>query len=50
MWLEVIGVFRQRRSSSEMILEAPTLVSYVSQFMTLFPGDIISTGRRLGSV
>jgi 2,4-diketo-3-deoxy-L-fuconate hydrolase len=48
MWLKVNGVFRQRSSASEMIFDVPTLVSYVSQFMTLLPGDIISTGTPTG--
>jgi 2,4-diketo-3-deoxy-L-fuconate hydrolase len=48
MWLKVNGVFRQRSSTSEMIFDVATLVSYVSQFMTLLPGDIISTGTPAG--
>jgi 2,4-diketo-3-deoxy-L-fuconate hydrolase len=48
MWLKVNGIFRQRSSTSEMIFDVPTLVSYVSQFMTLLPGDIISTGTPAG--
>jgi len=48
MWLKVNGVFRQRSSTSQMIFDVPTLVSYVSQFMTLLPGDIISTGTPAG--
>jgi 2,4-diketo-3-deoxy-L-fuconate hydrolase len=32
----------------EMIVDVPTLVSYVSRFMTLLPGDVISTGARAG--
>jgi 2-keto-4-pentenoate hydratase/2-oxohepta-3-ene-1,7-dioic acid hydratase in catechol pathway len=48
MWLKINGVFRQRSSTSEMIFDVPTLVSYVSQFMTLLPGDIISTGTPTG--
>ena len=48
MWLKVNGVYRQRSSTSEMIFDVPTLVSYVSQFMTLLPGDIISTGTPAG--
>ena len=31
-----------------MVVDAPTLVSYVSQFMTLLPGDVISTGTPAG--
>ena len=48
MWLKVNGEFRQRSSTSQMIFDIPTLVSYVSQFMTLLPGDIISTGTPAG--
>jgi 2,4-didehydro-3-deoxy-L-rhamnonate hydrolase len=48
MWLKVNGVFRQRSSTSEMIFDVSFLVSYVSQFMTLLPGDIISTGTPAG--
>ena len=48
MWLKINGVFRQRSSTSEMIFDIPTLVSYVSQFMTLLPGDIVSTGTPAG--
>jgi 2-keto-4-pentenoate hydratase/2-oxohepta-3-ene-1,7-dioic acid hydratase in catechol pathway len=48
MWLKVNGRYRQRSSTSEMIFDVPTLVSYVSQFMTLLPGDIISTGTPAG--
>lgn len=48
MWLKVNGAVRQRSSTSEMIFDVPTLVSYVSQFMTLLPGDIISTGTPAG--
>jgi len=48
MWLKVNGEFRQKSSTAEMIFDVPTLVSYVSQFMTLLPGDIISTGTPAG--
>jgi 2-keto-4-pentenoate hydratase/2-oxohepta-3-ene-1,7-dioic acid hydratase in catechol pathway len=48
MWLKVNGEYRQQSSTSEMIFDVPTLVSYVSQFMTLLPGDIISTGTPAG--
>ena len=48
MWLTVNGKFRQRSSTAEMVFDVPTLVSYVSEFMTLFPGDIISTGTPAG--
>ena len=48
MWLKVNGEFRQRSTTANMIFDVPTLVSYVSHFMTLLPGDVISTGTPAG--
>jgi 2,4-diketo-3-deoxy-L-fuconate hydrolase len=48
MWLKVNGTLRQNSSTSNMIFDVATLVSYVSQFMTLLPGDVISTGTPAG--
>jgi 2-keto-4-pentenoate hydratase/2-oxohepta-3-ene-1,7-dioic acid hydratase in catechol pathway len=48
MWLKVNGVTRQNSSTANMIFDAAFLVSYVSQFMTLLPGDVISTGTPAG--
>jgi 2,4-didehydro-3-deoxy-L-rhamnonate hydrolase len=48
MWLEVNGDTRQRSTTANMIFDVPTLVSYVSDFMTLLPGDVISTGTPAG--
>ena len=48
MWLKVNGELRQNSSTANMIFEVATLVSYVSQFMTLLPGDVISTGTPAG--
>ena len=48
MWLRVNGEIRQRGSTSKMICDVPGLVAYVSQFMTLLPGDVISTGTPPG--
>ena len=48
MWLKVNGDTRQSSSTANMIFDVPTLVSYVSQFMSLFPGDVISTGTPAG--
>ena len=39
---------RQRGTTANMIFDVPTLVSYVSEFMTLLPGDVISTGTPAG--
>ena len=48
LWLKVNGETKQRSSTRELVFNVPTLVSYVSQFMTLLPGDIISTGTPPG--
>ena len=47
-WLKVNGVMRQNSSTNQMIFKTPQLISYISQFMTLLPGDIISTGTPPG--
>jgi 2,4-didehydro-3-deoxy-L-rhamnonate hydrolase len=48
MWLKVNGEFRQKGTTANMIFDVAALVSYVSQFMTLLPGDVISTGTPAG--
>jgi 2,4-didehydro-3-deoxy-L-rhamnonate hydrolase len=48
MWLKVNGETVQRGNTSDLIFDVPTLVSYISQFMTLLPGDVISTGTPSG--
>jgi 2,4-didehydro-3-deoxy-L-rhamnonate hydrolase len=48
MWLKVNGEFRQRSSTANMIFGVADLVSYVSHFMTLLPGDVISSGTPAG--
>lgn len=48
LWLEVDGHRYQNGNTRTMIFGVPELVSYVSQFMTLLPGDIISTGTPPG--
>lgn len=48
MWLDVNGEAMQRGSTSTMIFGIAHLVSYVSHFMSLQPGDIISTGTPPG--
>ena len=48
MWLTVNGAVRQQSTTANMIFGVPALVSYVSQFMTLLPGDIISSGTPAG--
>ena len=48
MWCDVDGKRMQNGSTRTMIFNVPKLVSYVSHFMTLHPGDIISTGTPPG--
>jgi len=48
MWLDVNGERRQTGSTATMIFNVPRLVAYVSELMTLLPGDIITTGTPPG--
>ena len=48
MWLEVNGRRYQDGSTATMVYKPAFLVSYISQFMTLCPGDVISTGTPPG--
>ena len=48
MWLDVNGERMQDGSTSTMVYGVNFLVSYLSQFMSLQPGDIISTGTPPG--
>jgi 2,4-diketo-3-deoxy-L-fuconate hydrolase len=48
LWLSVNGELMQRGSTGDMIFGVRELVSYVSEFMTLLPGDVISTGTPAG--
>ena len=48
LWLTVNGETKQDNSTSDMIFKVPHLISYISQFMTLLPGDVITTGTPQG--
>ena len=48
MFLDVNGKSMQRGSTSTMVYQVPFLVSYISQFMSLQAGDVISTGTPPG--
>jgi 2-keto-4-pentenoate hydratase/2-oxohepta-3-ene-1,7-dioic acid hydratase in catechol pathway len=48
MWLSVNGVMRQQSNTNQMVFGVGFLIHYLSQFMTLLPGDIISTGTPAG--
>jgi len=48
LWLKVNDTMMQDGTTSNLIFQIPFLVSYISRFMTLLPGDIISTGTPAG--
>ncbi|MGN0002672.1 MAG: fumarylacetoacetate hydrolase family protein [Sphingobacterium composti] len=48
LWLKVNGKIYQNGNTKNLIFSVPFIVSYVSQFMTLLPGDVISTGTPAG--
>lgn len=48
LWLKVNGQTMQDGNTSNFIFKVPFLISYLSQFMTLLPGDVISTGTPAG--
>lgn len=48
IWLEVNGEMRQSANTREMIFQIPFLISYISHFMALLPGDVICTGTPAG--
>lgn len=48
LWLKVNGKMMQDGNTSNFIFRIPFVISYVSRFMTLLPGDIISTGTPAG--
>lgn len=48
LWLSLNGKIMQDGNTDDLIFNIPTLIAYVSQFMTLLPGDVISTGTPAG--
>lgn len=48
LWLKVNGATYQNGSTKDMYFKIPFLISYLSEFMTLLPGDVISTGTPAG--
>jgi 2,4-diketo-3-deoxy-L-fuconate hydrolase len=48
LWLSVNGQMMQDGNTSNFIFDVPFVIAYVSQFMTLLPGDVISTGTPAG--
>jgi 2-keto-4-pentenoate hydratase/2-oxohepta-3-ene-1,7-dioic acid hydratase in catechol pathway len=48
LWLSVNGNMLQDSNTDDMVFKIPFLIHYLSQFMTLLPGDVISTGTPFG--
>ncbi len=48
LWLSVNGNMLQDSNTNDMIFKIPFLISYLSQYMSLLPGDVISTGTPFG--
>jgi len=48
LWLKLNGEIVQNSNTSDLIFKVPRLISYISLYMTLLPGDIISTGTPSG--
>ncbi|MBE7178680.1 MAG: fumarylacetoacetate hydrolase family protein, partial [Mucilaginibacter polytrichastri] len=48
LWLSLNGKMVQDSNTNDLIFNIPSLVAYISRFMTLLPGDIISTGTPAG--
>ena len=48
MWLSVNGEMKQDGTSANLIFKIPRLISHLTEFMTLLPGDVISTGTPAG--
>jgi 2-keto-4-pentenoate hydratase/2-oxohepta-3-ene-1,7-dioic acid hydratase in catechol pathway len=48
LWLKLNGKIMQDSNTSDLIFNIPTIISHLSQYMTLLPGDVISTGTPAG--
>ncbi len=48
LWLKLNGKMLQDSNTSDLVFNVEQLVSYISQYMTLLPGDVISTGTPSG--
>lgn len=48
LWLKLNGKIMQDGTTANLIFKVPFLISYISQFMTLLPGDLVSTGTPAG--
>ena len=48
LWLKLNGKMLQDSNTSDLVFDIPTLIEHLSQYMTLLPGDVISTGTPAG--
>lgn len=48
LWLDVNGKRMQQGNTADLVFSIPALIAYISRFMTLLPGDVISTGTPAG--
>ncbi len=48
LWLKLNGKMLQDSNTSDLIFDIPTIIEHISQYMTLLPGDVISTGTPAG--
>lgn len=48
IWCKVNGEVRQNETTADMVFPIQSLISYISQYMTLEPGDLILTGSPAG--
>lgn len=48
LWLKLNGKMLQDSNTSDLIFDIPTIIAHISQYMTLLPGDVISTGTPAG--
>jgi 2-keto-4-pentenoate hydratase/2-oxohepta-3-ene-1,7-dioic acid hydratase in catechol pathway len=48
IWLKVNGIIKQDSNTSNMTFDVPTILAGVSQYMTLYPGDVVCTGTPAG--
>ena len=48
MYCKINGKFQQKCKTNEMIFDIPTLIEYVTKFVTFYPGDMLLTGTPSG--
>ena len=49
LWMKLNGVIKQDSSTSDMIFSVPQVLAYISQYMTMDPGDLVLSGSPAGA-